>query len=47
MQRLVKIFILGALLAGVFLAVQGPLGEDASRPQIVISDLPSTGITVG
>ena len=38
MRRLFKIFALGALLAGVFWAVQGPPGDDSSRPQIVISE---------
>ncbi len=46
-MRLVKIGVLGALLAGVFLAVQGPPGDDVSRPQIVMSAPPSTRVTVG
>jgi len=39
MRRLVKILILGALLAGVFWAVQGPPADDVSRPQIVITEV--------
>ena len=39
MRRLFMILALGALLAGVFWAVQGPPGDDASRPQIVISEM--------
>ena len=38
-RRLFMILALGALLAGVFWAVQGPPGDDASRPQIVISEM--------
>ena len=38
MRRPFKIFALGALLAGVFWAVQGPPGSGGSRPEIVISE---------
>ena len=37
-RKLLKILVLGALVAGVFWAVQGPPGDDSSRPQIVISE---------
>jgi len=36
--RLLRVLALGALLAGVFWAVQGPPGSDAGRPEIVISE---------
>ncbi len=38
-RKSLKVLVLGTLLAGVFWAVQGPPGADASRPQIVISDV--------
>jgi peptidyl-prolyl cis-trans isomerase C len=37
-RRSLQILVLGALLAGVFWAVQGPPGSDGSRPEIVISE---------
>ena len=38
-RKPLKILALGALLAGVFWAVQGPPGADSSRPEIVISEV--------
>ena len=38
-RKLLKVLVLGALLAGAFWAVQGPPGDDSSRPQIVISEV--------
>ena len=37
MKRVVKILALGALLAGFVWAVQGPPGDDTSRPEIIIT----------
>jgi peptidyl-prolyl cis-trans isomerase C len=38
MKRALKTVVLGALLAGMFWAVQGPPGDDGSRPEITISE---------
>ena len=37
-RRLLKVLVLGALLAGVFWAVQGPPGSDGVLPKIVVSE---------
>ena len=37
--RYLRVLILGALLAGVFWAVQGPPGSDGDRPRIVVSEV--------
>jgi len=36
--RLLKVLLLGALLAGVFWAVQGPPGSDGNRPEIILTE---------
>ena len=37
-RRSLQILVLGALLAGVFWAVQGPPGSDGSRPEIILTE---------
>ncbi len=37
-RYLLKVFALGALLAGLVWAVQGPPGSDGSRPEIIITE---------
>lgn len=37
-KRVLKVLLLGALLAGLFWAAQGPPGDDTSRPEIVITE---------
>jgi hypothetical protein len=37
-RYVLKVFALGALLAGVVWAVQGPPGSDSNRPEIIITE---------
>ena len=37
-RHVLKVFALGALLAGVVWAVQGPPGSDSNRPEIIITE---------
>lgn len=37
-RHVLKVFALGALLAGVVWAVQGPPGSDGNRPEIIITE---------